>query len=58
MVAAPIACRSGHTGKDDVDVDAGVQDVMFGCVSEQIGLRQASHTPDGNSLEEEIDRLA
>ena len=48
----------GHAGKDDVDVDAGAQDIMFGGVSEQIGLRHASHTPDGNSFEEEIDRRA
>ena len=48
----------GHASKDDVDVDAGAQDIMFGCVSEQVGLRHVSHTPDGNSFEEETDRRA
>ena len=31
---------------------------MFGCASEETELRHASHTPDGNSIEEEIDRRA
>ena len=44
--------------KDDVDVDAGGQDIMFGCASEETELRHASHTPDGNSFEEAFDRLA
>ena len=48
----------GHVGKDDVDVDAGDQDIMFGCASEENELRHASRTPDGNSFEEEIDRRA
>ena len=32
-----------HVGKDDVDVDAGGQDIMFGCASEETELRRASH---------------
>ena len=37
---------------------AGGQDVIFGCASEETELRHASHTLDGNSFEEEIDRRA
>ena len=47
-----------HLGKDDVDVDAGVQDIMCGYVSEEPDLCHVSHTPDGNSFEEEVDRRA
>ena len=31
---------------------------MFGCASEETALRSASHTLDGNSFKEEIDRRA
>ena len=51
-------CHAGreHVGKDDVDVDAGAQDIMFRCESEETELCHASHTLDGNSFEEEIGR--
>ena len=48
----------GCVSEDDVDVDAGAQDVMFGCESEDTELCHASHTLDGNSFEEERERLA
>ena len=38
-------------GKDDVDVDAGAQDIMFGCATRGIDCAM----PDGISFEEEID---
>ena len=44
-----------HVSKDDVDVDAAAQIIMFGCVSEQFGLCHSSHTADGNSFEEELE---
>ena len=31
---------------------------MFGCAINETELRHASHTPDGNSFEEEIERRA
>ena len=34
----------GCVSEDDVDVDAGAQDVMFGCESEDTELCHASHT--------------
>ena len=34
----------------------GAQDMMVGCVSDETELCHASHTLDGYSLEEEIDR--
>ena len=53
---------SEHAGKDgvdasedDVDVDAGTQDIVFGCASVVIVPCHASHTPDGNSFEQEND---
>ena len=52
---APEQAGGLHVGKDDVDVDAGGQDIMFGCASEETEVRHASHTLDGKSVEEEID---
>ena len=34
---------SEHVGKVDVDVDAGAQDIMFGCESEETELCHLSH---------------
>ena len=58
MVVAPQSMQGGvHVGKDDVDVDAGGQDIMCGCACEETQFRCASHTPDGNSFGEETERL-
>ena len=45
-----------HVGKDDVGVDAGGQDIMFGCACEETEFGHGPHTPDGNSFGEETER--
>ena len=45
-----------HVGKDDFDVGAGGQGIMFGYASDKTEVRHACHTLDGTSFGEEMDR--